>query len=460
MQSSKIDLMENVPVNKAIIKLALPTMLGMVVQLIYNMTDTYFIGKTGNPNLVAAISLVGPIFLAIQAVGNIFANGTSSYISRMLGAKEYVEAKHSSSVAIYLSAIIGIAITATLLLFKNRVLGMIGTSPDTMEPTSAYLTIIIIFASTFILQTSFAGLIRSEGATGIAMMGMVIGLGINIILDPVFILLLHMGTAGAAWATVIGNAFGLCFYIYHLLSKKTLLSIKFRDFKPSKIILSETFKIGVPSAANTLVMSISFVLMNVLAASYGDYVVAGNGIFMRVSSLVIMITMGLTLGYQPFAGYNYGAKNFHRLKDGFKITMIYGTCISLFFTAIFLLFGRSIIGIFISDAETIEAGAQILKAFSWCVPFFGIQFTLMVTFLATGKALKAMIISLGRQCIIFIPLLLISNNLYGFSGFIYAQPIADIITTLIAVGMSFSFVKEMNSLHEDEINFTECLECS
>jgi len=184
----------------------------------------------------------------------------------------------------------------------------------------------------------------------------------------------------------------------------------------------------------------------VVASSYGDYIVAGNGVQMRVVSIVTLIVIGISQGYQPFAGFNYGAKNSDRLIKAFKITMLYNSIISVFFTIIFALFSKNVIKIFIDDPQVINAGAKILRAFLWGLPFIGVQSTLMVTFQATGKALRAMFISLGRQCIFYIPLLFILNDLFGFNGFIFAQPVADIITTAIAVMFSFSFVKEVKTM--------------
>jgi len=451
MKQSRIDIMEKAPVGKAVLQLAVPTMLAMLVQMIYNLTDTFFIGQTGNPNLVAALSLAMPIFMLNQAMGNVFANGTSSYISRKLGEKDFVEAKHSNAVAFYTAGGIGVVFTIILLVFRKQILGMIGTSVATLQPTSDYLTIVSMFSVMFILQVAMAGLIRSEGETKKAMIGMVMGITLNIVLDPIFILLLDMGVSGAAWATVIGNGVSLTYFVIHFLGKHTHLSIKPQDFKPSKRIYMETFKIGVPAALSNAVMSISFVLVNVIASSYGDHVVAGSGVQMRVTSMVIMMVMGLAMGYQPFAGYNYGAKKFDRLKSGFKITMLYGTILSVAFAVFFRFFGEDMIRIFIDDPATVAAGAKILRAFTLSIPFFGIQFSMMVTFQATGKALRAMIVSLGRQCIIYLPLLFTLNALYGFDGFIYAQPIADIITTGIALLLSISFIKEMNMRHENEL---------
>lgn len=450
MDKNRIELLENAPVRKAILKLALPTMLAMAMQMIYNLTDTYFIGQTGDLNLVAAISLASPLIMMFQAAGNIFASGTSCYISQKLGSKDYDEAKKSNSVAFYSSIIIGLVFTLIFLIFQNPILALIGTSSATIIPTSQYLIVMSTLCMFPILNITLSGLIRSEGATDKAMKGMIIGIVLNIILDPIFILYFNMGSSGAAWATIIGNVVSTLYFISHFLKGNTMLSIRIKDFKPSKRIYGETFKIGIPAALSSIVMSISFILVNVIASTYGDYVVAGNGIQMRVNSMVIMLIIGLAQGYQPFAGYCFGARKFERLKSGFKTTVLYGTLLSIFFTFIFIFFGENLIKMFIDEPNTVSAGTQILRAFTFCVPFFGVQFTVMVTFQATGKAIKAMLISLGRQCIIYIPLLFILNSLFGFKGFIFAQPIADITTTLVAFILSLSFMKEMNALEKKE----------
>ena len=450
MNNDKIEIMEHLPVQRAVLKLALPTMLSMAVVMIYNLTDTFFIGQLNDPNLVAALAIASPVFMAIQAIGNIFANGASSYISRKLGEKKFDEAKRTSSVAVYTAAGIALVITIVLIIFRAPLLSVIGTSPATYQPTSDYFSIISACAVVFILQIAFGGLIRSEGATDKAMIGMILGIGINIVLDPVMIFIFDMGVAGAALATVIGTAIGALYYVGHLISKKTLLSMKFQYFKPSKSIYTETFKIGVPSALSNIVMSVSFILVNIIASTYGDFVVAGNGIQMRIASMAFMLLMGLAQGYQPFAGYNYGAKKYDRLKDGFKITLAYAVSLGLIFTIGFYIFGERLISAFIEDPATVAAGTKILKAFSLVMPFVGLQMTLMITFQSTGKALKTMFLSLGRQCIIYLPALFILNTLFGFNGFIYAQPLADVLTTVAAVIMSLSFFKEMNHLHEQQ----------
>jgi Na+-driven multidrug efflux pump len=235
----------------------------------------------------------------------------------------------------------------------------------------------------------------------------------------------------------------MVYSIGFFLSKNTILSIRWRDFKPNKKMYAEILKIGIPSALSNLVMTVSSVLTNVIAASYGDFVVAGSGVNMRVVSLCFTFVMALAIGFQPFAGFNYGAKNYDRLRTGFKITLMYTTVLAVFFSILFIFFGRYIIMVFINDPATIEAGNTMLHAFVWGLPCLGIQMTIMVSFQAMGKPMQATLITLGRQCIFYIPLILILNHFFQFSGFIYAQPIADILTTVIALVLSVSIFKTM-----------------
>jgi putative MATE family efflux protein len=444
MKYNSLELMETAPVGKSIIRLALPMMLGMIAQMVYNMTDTFFIGQTNDPNMVAAISLTFPLFMISQGLGNIFAVGASSYISRVLGAKNLDEAKHSNAVSFYTTAILGVFITIILFIFKTPILKVIGTSDVTFSYADDYFSIISAFILFAIVNVALSGQIRSEGATDKAMNGMLLGIIINIVLDPVFILWFGWGVAGAAWATIIGIIASVIYFVIHFMSKNTMLSIKLRDFKPNAVMYSEILKIGIPAALSHVVMTAAAIFTNRIAAGYGDFVVAGSGVSMRVASICFTLVMALAMGYQPFAGYNYGAKNFDRLREGLKITMIYTTALCCFFTVFFAFFGKFFVYVFIKDEKTVEAGAKLLQAFIWGLPFLGIQMTFMVTYQALGKPMLATIVTMGRQFLVYLPLLLIFNHFWQFNGYIYSQPIADIITTGIAAALSSFVFKEIN----------------
>jgi putative MATE family efflux protein len=393
--------------------------------------------------MVAGISLAMPLFMVSQGIGNIFGVGASSYISRMLGARESETAKRTNAVSFYTTILIGIVLTIVLLLFRKPILSVIGTSDVTFPHADSYFSIISAFIVVALLNISLAGQIRSEGATDKAMIGTLIGIIINIILDPIFILVWNMGTAGAAWATIIGQVASLGYLLWCFISPHTMLSIHLRDFKPSRKIYGEILKIGLPSAFSIFVLSLAMTVRNRMAASYGDLVIAGLGVTVRVESLSFMLIMALAMGYQPFAGFNYGAKNYARLKKGMKITLLYTTALALFFVGVFALAGRGMIALFINDAKTITAGVTFLHAFLFGLPVMGIQMTIMVTFQALGKPVLAAIVSLGRQCLLYIPLVFVFNHFGGFEGFVFSQPVADIGTTVIALFLARGLLREL-----------------
>ncbi|GHT55964.1 MATE family efflux transporter [Spirochaetia bacterium] len=443
MKYTGTQLMETAPVGPAIIRLALPMMAAMLAQAVYNMTDMFFIGKTGDPNMVAAVSLAFPLFMLSQALGNVFATGGSSYISRMLGSKRNDEARITSSVSFYSALGIGILLTAALLIFKTPVLHLIGASEGTFAYTSDYFSVVVLFIPVAAAGAVLSGQMRSEGATDKAMMLQLIGIVLNIILDPIFILGYKMGTAGAAWATVAGQTASFVYGVCYFLSKKTILSIKPVDYRPNNTMLFQVLSIGIPAGLSNVIMSVSNILGNRIAASYGDFVVAGIGVQMRIASLYFMLVFALVQGFQPFAGFNYGAKNYDRLRHGFKLTIIYATMLCIAGSIILRLFGDMFIRFFINDIKTIEAGTAIMHTFVWGLPFIGSQITLMVSFQSFGKSIQAMVISMGRQLMFYVPLLYLLNHTFGFNGFIWAQPAADILTTGIAVLLSRPLFKIM-----------------
>jgi len=436
-----IELMESASVGTAIIRLALPMVAAMLAQALYNMTDMFFIGQTNDPNMVAAVSLAFPLFMLSQALGNIFAVGGSSYISRKLGEKENDEARYTCSVSFYSAIGIGLLLTAVLWAFKTPLLHHVGASDATFAHTDDYFSVVALFMTFAVAGAAMSGQMRSEGAAQKAMVLQLIGIVLNIILDPILILWCNMGTAGAAWATVVGQSASFAYGVRYFLSKNTLLSIKPIDFKPNKKMVTEVLAIGIPSGISAIIMSISNILSNRISASYGDHVVAGLGVQMRVVSVFFMLVFALGMGYQPFAGYNYGAKKFDRLRKGFKLTLMYSTGLCVSGSIILGLFGESFIRFFVSDAQTIEAGTAILHPFLWSLPFIGSQVTLIVSFQAFGKPIQAMVITMGRQLLFFVPLLYILNHMFGFNGFVWAQPAAEFLNTGTALLLGFSILK-------------------
>jgi putative MATE family efflux protein len=450
MNNDSIALMERERPAVAILRLALPMMLAMIAQMVYNMTDTFFIGQTGDPNMVAGISLAMPLFMVSQGIGNIFGVGASSYISRLLGARRGKEAKQTCSAAFWTTFGMGIVITAALFLFRRPFLRVSGTSDVTFAYADTYFSIISAFMAPALLNIALSGQMRSEGATAKATQGMLIGIVLNVILDPVFILVLDWGVAGAAWATIIGMIASVIFYCLHFILGRSVLSIHPKDFKPNARMYAEILKIGIPAALSNIAMTICLVFRNRVAGSYGDFVIAGSGINQRVSSISFTLIMALAMGYQPFAGFNYGANNFKRLKAGFRITILYSTILSVFFTVVFAFGGRFIFTLFIRDTVTVDAGLKLLHALLWSLPFVGLQMTMMVTFQALGKSILATIVTLGRDFLFYLPLLFLFNRLWQFDGFMYCQPVADGLTTCVALVLSIRLFKQLKELDKEE----------
>ncbi|WP_020004014.1 MATE family efflux transporter [Brachyspira innocens] len=456
MTDKKIELFENYPVHKALMTLALPTILGMLVNVFYNMVDTFFVGKTGDPNQVASVSLCMPIYLLLMAFGNIFGIGGGSYISRKLGSKDYESVKKISSFAFYASIIVGFISMAVYLIFMKDILKISGASPNTYQFSKDYLVIVAFEAPFVVNQMAMGQIVRAEGSSKEAMIGMMIGTVVNIVLDPIMILYMNMGVAGAALATIIGNACSTVYYIYHILRKKSFLSIHFKDFSMHKDIIINVFSIGIPVSINNILMSASNILINNLAAGYSDNVVAGLGVAQRIFTLVILVFIGLSQGLQPFVGYNFASKNYKRMNAAIKISCVVSVVIGFLLLGLSLIFGRWSVGVFINNEEVIDYGVKFLVASYAIAPIIGFQFVFMSTFQALGKSIPSLVLSLSRQGIAFVPTILIGTKLFGINGIIWAQPIADIVSVALATVMYIYIYKKMKrKALEEENNNTE-----
>jgi multidrug efflux pump len=443
MNHERLNVLEKMPIQKAIVKLAVPTMLGMIIHSLYNLADTFFIGQLNDPNAVAAVTMAFPVFMIINALGSLFSVGGASYISRALGRKDIKGASKGASIAFMFSIASGVLMAILAFMNLDLLLTFIGTTEQTMLLTKNYLSYVIVFTPVMLLQVSLGGILRSEGASKESTIGMVIGTVVNIILDPLFILTFNMGVQGAAIATVIGNCFGVAYYILYFLRKKSVITISPKLFSFDREIIFDIVKIGLPVALNQVLTSFISAYANAVAASYSENVIASMGIVMRASSMAFTLIFGLSMGYQPIAGFCYGGKLYKRLMDGFKVTVMYGSSLALFFAALLYIFAPVIIKAFIDNAEVIELGTRIMRAHALPMPFMSLQMTIMSSFQAMGKAMQSMIISLGRQGLFFLPLLIILNKLYQLDGFIYAQPAADFFTTFLSLTLFLLVWKDM-----------------
>lgn len=436
MQSheSRIHLLGEAPVVKAIFTMALPVMLGMIVQVFYNMVDTFFIGKMNDVNQLAAASLGFPLFMFMMSMGGVVGVGAASLVSRYIGMKKMHEAGEIVSLSLVLVGLLSVIITTAGLVFIDPVIVLLGANGDVAVATKQYLLPLVV-GSVAILANYSAGIIlRAEGAALPAMKGMMLGTVVNIILDPVMIFLFGWGIAGAALATVIGNLAGFAYYL-SCYTGKSILRLVFDRHMFRREYVTGILSIGVPSGLNMGLMSAANIVTNNLASVYGATILAAMGIGGRISSLIILLLVGLATGCQPLIGYNYGAKNFDRLKKILKSSMVIAVIIGSFLLFLFAVFGKYAIAVFSSNPEVIEKGTFILRAMSIAAPIIGVIMICMNALQALGKAIPSLILSTGRQGLFYLPILFLLNGLFGFNGLIFTQAIVDVLMLVTATVM-------------------------
>lgn len=425
-------LFEDAPVSRAVAVMAIPTMISMLVVVIYNMADTFFIGQTGDPMQVAAVSLATPVFMVLMALGNLFGIGGSSAISRALGEKKTERARQISSFCCYGSLGLGICMSGLFLVGMDAILKMIGASENTIDYARNYLSYIALGGPFIMFGTAFGNILRGEGASKESMIGNMIGTITNIVLDPIMILVFKWGVAGAAIATVIGNMAASGFYLQYFLRKKSSLSIRLKDFRMGERIAVSVASIGIPASLNNILMSCANIVLNHVLASYGDTPVAAMGVAMKANMLVVLLQIGLCSGIQPLVGYNYGARNKKRLMKVFWFTGACAVIMGTLLTVFMVIAREGIIQAFINDEAVVAYGIQMVIALQISGPVIGILFLCINTLQGMGKALPSLILTICRQGLVFIPLVFLLNGMFGLEGVIYAQPVADFVSILLA----------------------------
>lgn len=444
------ELFENAPVSKAVAVMAVPTMISMLVVVIYNMADTFFIGQTGDPMQVAAVSLATPVFMVFMALGNLFGIGGSSAISRALGEKKAERAKNISSFCCYGSLGLGIVMALLFLVGMDGILKLIGASENTVGYARDYLTYIAFGGPFIMFGTAFGNILRGEGAAKESMIGNMIGTVTNIVLDPIMILGLGWGVVGAAVATVIGNMAASGFYLAYFLRKKSSLSIRLGDFKAGERIASGVMAIGIPASLNNILMSCANIVLNQVLISYGDTPVAAMGVAMKANMLLVLLQIGLCSGIQPLIGYNYGARNKKRLMQVFRFTGICAVVMGTLLTILMVAARQSIIRAFIDDSQVVAYGIQMVIALQISGPVLGILFLCINTIQGMGKAVPSLVLTICRQGLVFIPAVYILNGIFGLDGVIYAQPAADFISIVLSLAICLGIFRKMDKQRKAE----------
>lgn len=427
------ELFARAPIPRAYFKMALPVVLSMLVSLVYNMVDTWFIAQTQNTALVAGVSLCAPMFTLMVAMGDIFGLGGSSLISRLLGQGEEKRVRHVSAFCSYGAIVWGVLVGALMLIFRQPILHLLGASSDTMDSAMAYYSYLALGAPAIIFTLVPSNILRTEGMAVASMVGSITGTVVNIILDPIFIFGLNMGAGGAALATVLSNVVSAVLFIVLLVTKSQRLSVRPGDCSVQGTELREILVIGVPASITNLMQSFAMTLTNRFLLPYGTENVAALGIALKVNMIVMLIMVGFAFGAQPLLGYNYGANNRERLRDILKFDVLVQLVFSVVMTVVFLISAPQIIRIFMSDGGVIQAGSRILRCMVITMPLMGIILVCTTLFQAAGKAMPAFLLSISRQGVALLICMVVLSAVFGFYGVILAQAAADVVSVIMAL---------------------------
>lgn len=427
-KNKNLEVFSNAPVPQAVLKNVLPAMAAMLMVLIYNLADTFFIGQTRNDILIAAVSLAMPVFLIFMAVGTVFGIGGTSVISRAMGEGRTDYAKKVCSFCMWGCVIAGVVLSALFLVFMDQILAVVGADADTHGPAKTYLTIVTLGGIFVLISNCYSNVIRAEGRAGKAMMGQLMGNLLNVILDPIMILAFDWGIAGAAIATVIGNVVGAVYYIWYFLRGKSILSIHPKDFAVRGGICTSVLAIGIPASLGSLLMSVSQIIVNSQMANYGNMAIAGMGVAMKVTMITGMISIGLGQGVQPLLGYCVGARLWDRFKKVFRFSVLFSLALGFALTLLCYLFTGQIVRAFLENEAAYDYGVRFARILLTTSTLFGVFYVLCNALQAMGAATAALIVNLSRQGIIYIPAVFILQKVLGVVGLAWAQPAADILS--------------------------------
>lgn len=436
---------ESMPVPKAVATLAVPTIISQVVTMIYNLADTFFIGQIGDPEMVAAVSLVSPWFNLLTALGNLFGLGGSSLISRMLGSKNQKNIKNVASFSVWGGAAVTLVFSVATFLARRPILQFLGASSETYGYAESYLLWVVVLGGIpTMLSLTLGHLLRSEGHAKQAGIGMMFGGIMNVVLDPVFIFGFDMDVTGAAVATALSNLLSVVFFlaIYRILRGRTFVSLNPKHF--TFAFTGAVFSVGLASALATALGNASNMVMVRLASGYGDIPVAAYGIVKRIDQFPLNVSMGLCQGFMPLVGYNFASKNYTRMRRvstfSWKAAIVMSAC----FVACFAAFAPQILNVFIKDSQTAELGAQFLRIACIAVPFTSVNFLISYTLQAMGKGVQSSLLTFSRQGLLNIPLLIVMNLTIGLYGMIWTQLAVELIMLPVSLGMYALTLKKLN----------------
>lgn len=426
------------PIPKAVMQLAIPTVISSLVMVIYNLADTYFVGMLNDPIQNAAVTLAAPVLLAFNAINNLFGVGSSSMMSRALGSKDMDTVYKSSAFGFYCALFSGLLFSVLYTVFSAPLLVVLGANAETAQATGGYLLWTVSFgAAPAILNVVMAYLVRAEGASLHASIGTMSGCLLNILLDPIFVLPwgLNLGAAGAGCATFISNCVA-CLYFFVLLfvrRGRTYVCINPRQFRPTLRIVRGVCGVGIPASIQNLLNVTGMTVLNNFAASFGSDAVAAMGIAQKINTVPFQVALGISQGIMPLISYNYASGNTRRMKKTFFFTARISLSFLFLVMIAYLVFAGDLVRMFMDNEQIVAYGTSFLRGMCLAMPFLCMDFLAVGVFQACGLGKEAFIFAVLRKIVLEIPALFILNWIFPLYGLAYAQLVAEIILAAAAI---------------------------
>lgn len=448
IQEKQYKKMTETPIKKLVLKLAIPTVISMLVTSIYNMADTFFVSQLGK-SASGAVGVVFSLMAVIQAIGFTLGQGAGNVIARLLGVKDYDESNNYASTSFFTGAVSGLIITIFGILNIESLMSMLGATVTVVPYAKTYAFYILLGAPIMVCSFVMNNILRSEGKSLFAMVGLVTGGILNMFLDPLLIFGFDMGIAGAAIATLLSQCVSFCILLSVFVTKKSVTRFNVKYIRNYFITIKEIILTGIPSFCRQGLASISTIILNNQAGLFGgDAALSAMGIVSKIYMALFSVGIGIAQGYQPVAGFSYGAKLWKRLKEAFLFTYGVTTCTMIVF-AICTYFGAPyIIPAFIDDPEVIEIGIRALRFQSYAIAFLPINVMTNMTYQSTGQKIKAVVLACCRNGICLIPALIILPALFELTGIEMSQAVADLVSGIIALPFMFLILKDINNKEE------------
>ncbi|MCI9032828.1 MAG: MATE family efflux transporter [Lachnospiraceae bacterium] len=456
MKDNKTALFETAAIPKAVAALCIPTIISSLVMVLYNLTDTYFVGILNDPVQNAAVTLAGPVLLAFNAINNLFGVGSSSMMSRALGRKDYTTVYRSSAFGFYCALICGVLFSLVCTIGKMPLLSLLGADDLTRQATADYLKWTVTFGAVpAILNVVLAYMVRSEGAAFHASVGTMSGCLLNILLDPIFILpqFLNMGAAGAGLATFLSNSVA-CAYFFILLyikRKTTYVRIQPQYFSLQPAIVLGVCGVGIPASIQNLLNVTGMTILNNFTSAFGADAVAAMGITQKINMVPMYICMGISQGIMPLISYNYASGNHKRMRSAL---MFSGTVSVTFITAgaaFYYIGAGSVVRFFMDNEAIIAYGTRFLRGFCLGLPFLCVDFLAVNVFQAVGMGKEALIFAIMRKVILEIPALYVLNYLFPLYGLAYSQFVAEFVLAIAAVVVLVRLFRRLRNRRENHV---------